>query len=196
MDLLALSLGLFVEKTWYALCASYIGRLYWCFVHPGISLLYVFLSHTHIFRLSKSLFVGSYVCSSTFFMLQVLLLLFAYLCSLAHVCVQKFLGGSDDSMLSTLHWTVNPTLCMYLGEFPLIIFNTFWILFACFCLGFFCNLLDPQYSFISLHVFFIGYVHLISLILWEMHTLWRSSYYIGLLNFSPISEIDANGGEV
>ena len=29
-----------------------------------------------------------------------------------------------------------------------------------------------------------GYLHLISLISWEMHTLWRNSYYIGLLNFS------------
>ena len=39
----------FVEKTWYALCASYIDRLYWCFVHPCISLLKcLFISHSFL----------------------------------------------------------------------------------------------------------------------------------------------------
>ena len=53
-----------------------------------------------------------------------------------------------------------------------------------FQFDFFLQSLDPQYSLISTQLFVIGYVHLISLILWEMHTLWGSSYYIGLLNFS------------
>ena len=43
---------------------------------------------------------------------------------------------------------------------------------------------DPQYSLIFLHLFVIGYMHLISLISWEMQTLWGSPYYIGLLNLS------------
>ena len=59
----------------------------------------------------------------------------------------------------------------------------------CWLHGFSCNLflqfLNPQYSLISLLIFINGYMHLISLILWEMHTLWGSSYYIGLLNFHP-----------
>ena len=82
-------------------------------------------------------------------------------------------------------------LCTYLGEFPLNFENTFSdpLFGYFFCRSIFqfvCLLqsLDPQYSLISLHLFVIGYVHLISLILWEMHTLWRSSYYIGLLKFS------------
>ena len=55
-------------------------------------------------------------------------------------------------------------------------------------LGFSCNLflqfLNPQCSLISLLIFINGYVHLNSLILWEMHKLWGSSYYIDLLAFS------------
>ena len=35
------------------------------------------------------------------------------------VCVLDYLGGSEDSMLCTPHCFANPTLCTYLGEFPL-----------------------------------------------------------------------------
>ena len=35
-----------------------------------------------------------------------------------------------------------------------------------------------------------------STLFWEVHNLWRNTIYIGLLSFSPILAIDANGGEV
>ena len=93
---------------------------------------------------------------------------------------------------------------MYLGEFPLFYRTLGWSyhnIFLCsigfsdpligyfFCRSIFqfvslLQSLDPQYSLISLLLFVIGYVHLISLILWEMHTLWGSSHYICLLTFS------------
>ena len=47
-----------------------------------------------------------------------------------------------------------------------------------------CNLLILNIVWSPFQLFVIGFVHLISLILWEMHTLWGSSYYIGLLIFS------------
>lgn len=82
-------------------------------------------------------------------------------------------------------------------------FGIFFVvhLVACFiCWSFltllsFCNLWSYLWCD-SFRIFVIGYVHLIPLKLWEMHTLWRNSHYIGLLNFSPISAIGANGGEV
>ena len=35
------------------------------------------------------------------------------------VRVLHYLGGSEDSMLCTPYQNENPTLCTYLGEFPL-----------------------------------------------------------------------------
>ena len=67
-------------------------------------------------------------------------------------------------------------------------FGSFWLLasFREYFRGVLSYLqsFDPQYSLIFLHLFVIGYVHLISLISWEMQTLWGSPYYIGLLNLS------------
>ena len=51
-------------------------------------------------------------------LLQVVLLL-SYLCSLALICVQNYIGASEDSMLCTQYWNANPTLCTYLGEISL-----------------------------------------------------------------------------
>ena len=39
-------------------------------------------------------------------------------------------------------------------------------------------------------------MYCIPLSCWEIHNLWRTTIYIGLLRFSPILAIDANGGEV
>ena len=39
-------------------------------------------------------------------------------------------------------------------------------------------------------------MYCIPLSCWEIHNLWRNTFYIGLLSFSPILAIDANGGEV
>ena len=47
-----------------------------------------------------------------------------------------------------------------------------------------------------LQAFTVGYVHWLPLSCGEIHTLWRITIYIGLLSFSPILAIDANGGEV
>ena len=116
----------------------------------------------------------------------------------------KFLGGSEDSMLCTPYCFANPYCARTLGSSLLIARTLGWSyhnIFLCYIgfsdplIGyFFCRSifqfvfllqsLDPRYSLISLQLFVIGYVHLISLILWEMHTFWVSSYYIGLLNFS------------
>jgi hypothetical protein len=46
----------------------------------------------------------------------------------------------------------------------------------------FCNLRSSIW-FDFLQILLIGQVHMISLILWEMHILGRNSYYIGILNF-------------
>ena len=39
-------------------------------------------------------------------------------------------------------------------------------------------------------------MYCIPLSCWEIHNLWRNTFYIGLLSLSPILAIDANGGEV
>ena len=149
------------------------------------------------------LFAAPCSCCKTFYLLQVVLLLFS-LYSLACACVRIYLGGSEDSMLCTLYWNTNPICARTLGSslliFRTIFFGSFWLLASfvevSFYLIFIYNLWILNIVWSPSQLFVIGYVHLISLILWEMHTLWGSSYYIGLLNFSPISAIDANGGEV
>ena len=49
---------------------------------------------------------------------------------------------------------------------------------------------------VFLQVFTVGHVYCIPLSCWEIHNLWRNTFYVGLLSFSPILAIDANGGEV
>ena len=114
----------FVGKTWYALCASYFDRLYWCFLHLCISLLKCLsISHSSL-PVEQVLIFASCYCCSTFSCCKVYCF-FSLIYALLHVFVLKILGGSEDSMLCTLQWNINPTLCMYLGEFPLIFFNIF-----------------------------------------------------------------------
>ena len=79
--------GVFVGKTWYALCASYIDRLWWCFPHPCISLL-KFLSISHSSLPVEQVLFLLLAFVAQLFVLQVLVLLFSYLCSLARVCVK------------------------------------------------------------------------------------------------------------
>ena len=75
-----------------------------------------------------------------------------------------------------------------ISSYVLLVFRILWLVTSfvevSFNLFFFCNLWILNIVWSPFQLFVIGYVHLISLILWEMHTLWGSSYYIGLLNFS------------
>ena len=125
----------------------------------------------------------------TFYLLQVVLLLFLFIFSCICLCSNLSRREWGFHVVHTI-LKCKSVLCTYLGEFPLDFENTFsdpligyFFCRSIFQVDFLLQYLDPQYSLISLHLFVIGYVHLISLILWEMHTLWGSSYYIGLLNF-------------
>ena len=157
------------------------------FAHPCISLLKcLYISHPSFFCRSLLMLQNECICCKLF-------CLTSHLYSLACACVRIYLGGSEDSMLCTLYWNANPFCARTLGS-SLLIFRTFLDPFDCLLpslkyllFDILLQSLDPQYSLISLHLFFTGYVHLISLILWEMHTLWGSSYYIGLLKFSSHS---------
>ena len=78
----------FVEKTWYALCASYIDRLYWCFVHPCISLLKCLsISHSSL-PVEQVLIFASCFCCSTFSCCKVYCF-FSLIYALLHVFVFK-----------------------------------------------------------------------------------------------------------
>ena len=46
---------------------------------------------------------------------------------------------------------------------------------------FFCNLWILNIVWLPPSIFVIEYVHVVSLISWEMHTLWRISHYIDLI---------------
>ena len=80
--------AMFVGKTWYALCASYFDRLYWCFVHSCISLLKCLsISHSSL-SVEQVLICCLLLVLLNFSCCKFSLILFAYLCSLAHVCVK------------------------------------------------------------------------------------------------------------
>ena len=136
------------------------------------------------------LFAAPCSCAKHFICCK-LFCLFSHLYSLACACVRFYLGGSEDSMLCTLYWNRNHICARTLGSSLLIFrtfFGSFWLLASfvevSFYLIFICNLWILNIVWSPFQLFVIGYVQLFSLILWEMHTLWGSSSYIGLLNFS------------
>ena len=142
------------------------------------------------FRLSKSLFVTSFFCCSTFPCCK-LFCFFAIFkpsctCSCSRLSKREWGFHVVHSILLCKSYYVHvpwgvPSRCLE---------HCFWILWlvnsfveVSFNLFFFCNLWILNIGWSSAQLFIIGYVYLISLILWEMHTLWGSSYYIGLLIF-------------
>ena len=190
-----------VEMTCFAPCLSFLWDYGDAQCSPMMySYKRALLCHTHHLVEPKSfkcsriwIFCRSSIWCSTMWLLQVLCLVL-YTFSLAHVLCFKGLWGSEDSMLSTLYCNTNPYCARTLGSSLLIIRTLGWSyhnIFLCsigfsdpliwyfFCrsifqFDFLCNLwiLNIVWSPSQLSV--IGYVHLISLILWEMHTLWGS----------------------
>ena len=85
--------------------------------------------------------------------------------------------------------------------YPLIACFNWYLLIACF---FLCCVLVAYHSFsnlgASIQLVFLQVLPLDMCIafhsLVEKYTIWRNTFYIGLLSFSPILAIDANGGEV
>ena len=93
---------------------------------------------------------------------------FIFHLSLALVCVQNYLEGSDDSMLCTLYKNTNPTWCMYLGEFLSWLFRTL----GCFIIKSFCIFWfsDPLVG-----CFFCrSILHLISIGILQFDIIWQS----------------------
>ena len=83
-------LGCVYGKTWYALCATYIERLCWCFAHLCISLLKCLpLSHPSIFGWA-SLYLSLLSLVAQHFLVASCFASFLSLSLLALVCVSKW----------------------------------------------------------------------------------------------------------
>ena len=117
----------------------------------------------------------------------------------------------------TLYFNSNRIFCAHtLGSFPILfrapfrsyhnIFIQFvlWIvwLLSSFvevypsCYLIFFAIFDPQYSLVSFIYLSLYMCMVFTYFFWICTPFWRNSHYIGLLSFSPILAMDANGGEV
>ena len=139
------------------------------------------------------------------------MILFCALCIQIQIflCVHKSWGASLDSLEHSFAHILISFIHVARRIFGLVVsidilwllasIGIFWLLVSLFVMSLWhifllqslgLNIvgLPPSITF--------GYVYGIPLSCWELHNFWRNTFYIGLLSFSLILAIDANGGEV